>query len=313
MFVGANVWRMSRIRFDSKTALRAGTTVRNKRSWLHRAYRGPTAYLVLLLASLLISTGARAQNSCLVYTFVDQYSGCTASGSSAEAAVEGVFACDGPKFCGSSYDVLDAVIGDTHQPGTTFTTIITFNAIPSPQCGTTGTGPGQGTISLASGAQCQLQYYTQAPTPDNSECSSCNGVSEPVDPAVGNVYKTEDDVVRLGSRGLRFQRFYNSADRRVARISHRAGVTVIVVVSQQSPPNLIGPTQYWESVSPLCTLTQVLPALPDSVRSAAPWSDGRLRRRLGTVPHVLSKTEGARVEPYRCIQPPYWAPLRLNQ
>jgi RHS repeat-associated protein len=181
----------------------------------HRVQRGrrTVAEFVrvgVLLFGLLGAVIAHSQTACLVYSFADQFTGCSATASSASAAVLGVFACDAPKFCGSSLDTLDSVDSDPATAGQSFAVTVTFTA--SPGCGSSATGSSSGGIASASGTQCPaLAYFVLARPEPQSECRTCNGVSDPIDPAVGTVFKTEDDVVLRGPGGLAFQRFYNSA------------------------------------------------------------------------------------------------------
>jgi YD repeat-containing protein len=60
------------------------------------------------------------------------------------------------------------------------------------------------------GGSCPGYFVRPQPVPQ-AQCRTCNGVSEPINPAVGNVFETENDVVLPGPGALSFQRFYNSA------------------------------------------------------------------------------------------------------
>ncbi len=55
-------------------------------------------------------------------------------------------------------------------------------------------------------------YYVEALTPPLAQTSSPDPAGEPINPAVGNVYTTENDVKFAGSGAIAFSRFYNSAD-----------------------------------------------------------------------------------------------------
>jgi RHS repeat-associated protein len=84
----------------------------------------------------------------------------------------------------------------------------------------TYTGPGypQGTTSTqhyGGGAPVSWpspQYFVAASPPPQAETCSANCVGDPINPAVGNVYTTEEDVKFAGFGAIAFRRFYNSAD-----------------------------------------------------------------------------------------------------
>lgn len=62
------------------------------------------------------------------------------------------------------------------------------------------------------GTEADSAYWVQATTPPAAvTCPEC--VGDPINPAVGNVYRHEEDVVLVGPPGsIAFRRFYNSAD-----------------------------------------------------------------------------------------------------
>jgi RHS repeat-associated protein len=55
-------------------------------------------------------------------------------------------------------------------------------------------------------------YYVQTATPPLAQTNSPDPAGEPINPAIGNVYTTENDVKFAGAGGIAFSRFYNSAD-----------------------------------------------------------------------------------------------------
>jgi YD repeat-containing protein len=58
---------------------------------------------------------------------------------------------------------------------------------------------------------CTNSYFVQTTVPRAQTCSKfC--VGDPINPGVGNVYKTETDVTFAGAGTVAYQRFYNSAD-----------------------------------------------------------------------------------------------------
>jgi RHS repeat-associated protein len=67
-------------------------------------------------------------------------------------------------------------------------------------------------IGLASVAGPCPQFSVTAAPPLQSEVSCKNCVADPVNPGVGNVYKSEEDVRIAGASPIAFRRFYNSAD-----------------------------------------------------------------------------------------------------
>lgn len=186
----------------------------------YRAWRKHFTSLgcLLIFTLLRISLAHAAQSSCLVYNFADPHAPCSAHDTSAEAAVNDVIACDGPYFCPGSSDTLDSVDQDPRVAGQTFVVTVTFTAGPS--CGVTATGQGTGSISAASGPACPTQqYYVSTEPPATPQCGCkasgepVDGVHDPINPATGDVFETEDDVVVTGPGGLRFQRLYDSAVR----------------------------------------------------------------------------------------------------
>jgi RHS repeat-associated protein len=54
-------------------------------------------------------------------------------------------------------------------------------------------------------------FATSTPIPLTQTCS-CNAVGHPINPAVGNVYTTEEDIRFSGPSPIAFKRYYNSAD-----------------------------------------------------------------------------------------------------
>ena len=61
------------------------------------------------------------------------------------------------------------------------------------------------------GAFYVLSYYVSAQPLPLAQCATCNGVSDPINPANAEVYTTEGDIKGQDS-GLAFERFYNSTD-----------------------------------------------------------------------------------------------------
>lgn len=56
-------------------------------------------------------------------------------------------------------------------------------------------------------------YWVQAQPPPAAETCSANCVGDPINPAMGNVYRREEDLAIAGPPGsIAFRRFYNSAD-----------------------------------------------------------------------------------------------------
>ena len=56
------------------------------------------------------------------------------------------------------------------------------------------------------------QYWLVATPPPQAETCSADCVPDPINPGIGNVYATEDDVTYSGAGTVAFRRFYNSAD-----------------------------------------------------------------------------------------------------
>jgi RHS repeat-associated protein len=74
-------------------------------------------------------------------------------------------------------------------------------------------GPRYENISITKGACPQQKYWATSPPPPKGNVCTRNCVGDPINPGPGNVYKREDDDVRVsGPSPIRFQRFYNSAD-----------------------------------------------------------------------------------------------------
>jgi YD repeat-containing protein len=67
-------------------------------------------------------------------------------------------------------------------------------------------------VSVAApGSSCPEYWVTSTP-PAKAQTSSHDPVGEPINPAIGNVYATEQDVAFAGSGSIAFKRSYNSAD-----------------------------------------------------------------------------------------------------
>ncbi|HEY4210369.1 MAG TPA: RHS repeat-associated core domain-containing protein [Steroidobacteraceae bacterium] len=182
--------------------------------------RRPAPFLslaVFLFCSLLRVVIAHAQTSCLIYNFSDPHAPCSAHETSATAAVEAVIACDGPYFCGTSTDTLDSVDNDPAVAGQNFTVTVTYHA--SAGCGSSATAQGGGPITAASGSACPTpSYYARTKKASKPQCG-CDAsgqpvasVGDPINPAAGDVFETEDDVVVRGPGRLRLQRYYDSAN-----------------------------------------------------------------------------------------------------
>jgi len=71
-----------------------------------------------------------------------------------------------------------------------------------------------GTALSPDGITCPNMFYASANQPSLTDCgNSCNKVSDPISPANGNVYFSEDDLPAQGAaQTVGFKRFYNSAD-----------------------------------------------------------------------------------------------------
>jgi RHS repeat-associated protein len=68
------------------------------------------------------------------------------------------------------------------------------------------------TVNLVTPTQiCPLYWVVAAPPPDAETCSA-DCVGDPINPSVGNVYVTEEDVKFAGPGTAAFRRFYNSGD-----------------------------------------------------------------------------------------------------
>jgi RHS repeat-associated protein len=70
----------------------------------------------------------------------------------------------------------------------------------------------QSVVVLVTPTQVCPLYWVAAPPPVQAETSSKNHAGDPVNPAIGNVYTTEQDVAFAGSGAIAYRRFYNSAD-----------------------------------------------------------------------------------------------------
>jgi RHS repeat-associated protein len=66
---------------------------------------------------------------------------------------------------------------------------------------------GQGSLEDMAGT-----YWAEARTPPQAQRASSNSVGDPINPSIGSVYTTEEDVKFAGVGGIAFRRFYNSAD-----------------------------------------------------------------------------------------------------
>jgi RHS repeat-associated protein len=70
-----------------------------------------------------------------------------------------------------------------------------------------------GTTSTTVWESCDTPFWVRVQPPALSETCSKNCVGDPINPSMGNVYKTEDDIVVAGiSGGPAWRRYYNSAD-----------------------------------------------------------------------------------------------------
>ncbi len=69
-------------------------------------------------------------------------------------------------------------------------------------------------IALLTGPCLTQKYWLTAATRPQGETCSANCVGDPINPGPGNVYKREEEDVRVGGASpLAFQRFYDSADK----------------------------------------------------------------------------------------------------
>jgi RHS repeat-associated protein len=66
-------------------------------------------------------------------------------------------------------------------------------------------------VNNAGNIECP-QYWTTAVPPILAETCSKNCVGDPINPGIGNVYTTEEDIQIAKPSTIAFQRFYNSAD-----------------------------------------------------------------------------------------------------
>jgi hypothetical protein len=171
----------------------------------------PSALLILLAAAGM--SLAQAQSSCSAS--ISQGAGGIWF-SSAVAAAQSEFPatpyCPGP-YCLDDFSV-DASNCQQASNWVCFASYNRFDAPGSSFCeqaspGACGPQPANYfEIGLDGSGPCQS--YWVAPTTNAS--SSCNCVGDPINPALGNVYKREEDDVRVGGASpIEFQRFYNSA------------------------------------------------------------------------------------------------------
>ena len=56
------------------------------------------------------------------------------------------------------------------------------------------------------------QHFVSSTPLAHTQTSTCNCAGDPINPAVGNVFTTEEDVKFAGAGTIAFRRFYNSAD-----------------------------------------------------------------------------------------------------
>jgi Domain of unknown function (DUF6531) len=131
---------------------------------------------------------------------------------------------------------------------------------------------------------CQL-FSTRSAVPPQSEVCSKNCPADPINPAIGNVFKTEDDGVFSGAAApIAFRRFYNSADGtgadmgpgwrhsydRSIVINNQATVTAVYPGASAT----VSPTYNSPATSTMCASCQ-----PSRVRSVRCKSSRKIPRR----------------------------------
>jgi YD repeat-containing protein len=90
---------------------------------------------------------------------------------------------------------------------------------PGPSANNCGSNPATGAANPTYlGDFFLLQYYSSAHPDIRKNCSTCNRVDDPIDPANGAVYTAEFDAKEQND-GLAFKRFYNSSDANTGDLS----------------------------------------------------------------------------------------------
>ena len=182
---------------------------RDHRRQLGSMFSRKAAFLVAALLIAIVSghrSYAQTSSYGLQYDF-GTYSGrnCGSNASSASAAVAQISQCAfaPPNNCNTFTLTVYSDPGVAGQPWS-------FLDTNTYQTGCTGGGQSVYTGLIES---VPLEYYVSAVPP--TRCQTCTNypVSDPINPASGNVYTTETDVRFSGSGAIGFQRFYNSADR----------------------------------------------------------------------------------------------------
>ena len=104
--------------------------------------------------------------------------------------------------------------GPALPTGTITSFTFTYDQIPTPHGASQGGMPVYGlfTVVSATSASSCPQYWVIATPPVQADVQCRNCVGDPINPPVGNVYFTEDDVKFEGDGVVGFRRFYNSAD-----------------------------------------------------------------------------------------------------
>ena len=182
------------------------------------------SWMIVLVVLGLGAQMAHAQ-SCPVYHYywdLNNAWGDHASGyvdtipeavSAAQTEINTLSITSGSDYCGGPEVFISPwTCADTGAPpdyniactGTDYSRITT----PQGQCTLV---PGTYTAYARYIKMCENPFFVLAKTP-NAQVSSDNSAGDPINPAVGNVFRTEEDVRLSGTATVGFNRYYNSAD-----------------------------------------------------------------------------------------------------
>jgi YD repeat-containing protein len=209
MCFGEVVTSMSPMIRSDVSAVRVGVYAHGGfRRQFDRAFRRKAAYL---LAGLLIATVSGHRSYAQTASAGLQYeispgSGsvqfCRATASSASEAVAQMTACNAP------YNSCDnQTLSVYSDPGVPGPWSMLDTSVYNPRCGGGVNAIYDGTIVLA-----PVMFSLSAIPPVPCQVCTADSPTDPVNPAIGNVYTTETDVRFAGSGAIAFQRFYNSSD-----------------------------------------------------------------------------------------------------
>lgn len=104
-------------------------------------------------------------------------------------------------------------------------------------------------------------YWLNASKPSRSQVKTNDCVCDPINPAVGNVYTTENDIAFAGGAGaIQFRRFYNSADASGTdnvpgwRHSYDRSIATVYQTPNTYPGQSITVSQAYADASSACTI-----------------------------------------------------------